>query len=144
MCESIQAESLLTVGPYKIDISEPISVAHKGNIEGLPQINRYKCTKANYKFTAKCYDRDKIGAAAKKKSYQKWNAQVRNITEQFSSVDSPNIISTIEVIKTSQSYWFIQDYDAEQVSTMADYLKTRTSQVDQSQQTQLFSLAQLH
>ena len=54
-----------------------------------------------------------IGAAAKKKSYQKWNAQVRNITEALSSVDSSNIISTIEVIKTSQSYWFIQDYDSE-------------------------------
>ena len=57
-------------------------------------------------------DRAIIGKAAKKKNYQKWNAQVKLLTD-ISSLDSGSILATQEVIKTSDCYWFFQDYTEE-------------------------------
>ena len=69
MCESNEN---LVVGPYTIDTTEPIRTYCKRR-EGQPLIKSYRCSKGEKRLTARCIYREIIGAAAKKKQYQKWN-----------------------------------------------------------------------
>ena len=93
----------LRVGPYVIDTREPV-YSEAGPREGQPRMDRFKCKKGNKVLTAKCIERDAIGAAAKRKGHQKWQAQLKTVTD-ICSIDSSHIVPTLEVIRTSQSYW---------------------------------------
>ena len=138
MCEQ---SLILAVGPYSIDMREPVKTIATSR-EGQSHIKSYRCQKNSQILTAKCIDREWIGAAAKKKGYQKWNAQVKFVTE-ICSVDFNNLLSTVEVIKTSQSYWFFQEYDADKVLPLADFLRVRSSQADGTNQQKFLNIGQL-
>ena len=49
------------------------------------------------------------------------------VITDISSLDSDNILPTSEVIKTANSYWFIQDYDSASTKTLADFLASANS-----------------
>ena len=109
-----QSNRGLAIGPYSINMCRPI--AEPGNSAGY---HRFECFKDSLKLTAKCVSRDLIGAAAKRKGYQKWNAQIKVVTQ----VNHPNVLQTKEVLRTSSSYWFFQLYESACTKSVAEFLR---------------------
>lgn len=99
---------------------------------------RYKCSKDGQVLTAKRVARSLIGAAAKRKSYQKWNVQVRAASEAC-SIDQHHTLATIEVVRTPMGYWFFQEYDADKVIPLGLYLSRLSGRLLSVGQLRLFT-----
>ena len=56
------------MGPYTIDTRQAISTV-AGPREGQPRIDRFKCKIGDNNLVAKCFERDAIGTAAKRKGH---------------------------------------------------------------------------
>lgn len=114
-----QKSQIQQVGPYQVDLSQRIyAEQHENHFE------QYACTKEGRMLTAKTIDRDSFSNAAKRKGYQKWNAQVKLVVK--ASKNDPNAIKILEVVRTTKSYWFFEDYNPQTTIPLHSYLKKGT------------------
>ena len=92
----------------------------------LGHLKTYPCYKDGKVLTAKVISRDMICYQARRKNYVRWNAQVKQLT----SLNHPNILQTLEVVRAKDQYILVQERDPNTTVSLAEYIHKRATAKD--------------
>ena len=92
----------------------------------MGHLKTYPCFKDEQVLTAKVINKEMIGYQAKRKNYVRWNAQVKLLT----SYDHPNILQTLEVVRSKDQYILVQERDPKSTVSLAEFIQRRVTVKD--------------